>query len=210
MRLHHPEQPNSLSYVVEVIYTLHDGSTKSLDVQYSIPAFLTSRLTPNDRRRPKEAVPLQDALILPPKDVCDILVQAFFQIMHPAYPVFNRVKFTQLYLNGEASPLVLHAIFLLAYTVGNDELLKLVGCSDRASARAMHYARAKALNDSDYDNNSINTVACLFLLGFWWAEYDEQKDTCYWVGCATVLAQNLGMHRLVLGCTSVSLNADID
>ena len=195
LRSHNPGQPASLSYIVEVVHRLNEDSNETLDVQYSIPAFHTSRLVPNDGHRSTQVVSVQEALEMPPRNVCDTLIQVFFKITHPAFPVFDRIKFAQLYLNQEASPLVLHTMLLLAYTVGSDEDLHSVGCSDRLSARKMHYARAKALYDADYDDDCMNTIACSLLLGFWWAGYDEPKDTCYWISCATVLAQNLGMHR---------------
>lgn len=157
-----------------------------------------------------EIVSLQEALTIPPRDVCDPLIQVFFKIMHPAYPVFDRIKFTQLYRIQEASPLVLHTMLLVAYTVGSDEVLHSVGCSDRASARRMHFMRAKTLYDADYDNDSLNTVACSLLFGFWWAGYDERKDIYYWVGCATVLAQCLGMHRSFIHSLSVRYGTDAD
>lgn len=96
---------------------------------------------------------------------------------------------------GRASPLVLQTIALLGFTMGSDELVRAAGFSDRCTARKTHYLRAKALYDADYENDRMNLVAVLLLLGFWWASYDDQKDTCYWVGCATTLAQSLGMHR---------------
>lgn len=189
------EHPTSLSYVVEVVLRLDDGSTETLNVRYSIPSFLANRFVFDERQRPAEILSLREALTIPPRDVCDPLIRAFFTIMHPAYPVFDRIKFTRLYRNQEVSPLVLHTMLLVAYTVGSDEVLHSVGCSDRASARKLHFLRAKTLYDADYDSDCMNTVACALLLGFWWTGGDEPKDIYYWVGCAVVLAQSLGMHR---------------
>ncbi|KAJ5342324.1 fungal-specific transcription factor domain-containing protein [Penicillium brevicompactum] len=115
--------------------------------------------------------------------------------MHPAYPVFDRKRFATLYNQGQASPLVLHAIFLLGFTVGSDSLVQAAGYSSRATARRHHYLCAKALYDADYDSDRSNIVACLLLMGFWWSGPEDQKDTCYWVGCATNIAQSTGMHR---------------
>ncbi|KAF6825749.1 cutinase transcription factor 1 alpha [Colletotrichum plurivorum] len=132
---------------------------------------------------------------MPAPDIADRLVRAFFDVIHVAYPVFDRKTFSRLYRQGKASPLVLQTIFLLGFTVGSDDLVQAAGFSDRVTARRTHYLRAKTLYDADYDKDRMNLVAVMLLLGFWWAGYDEQKDTCHWVGCATTFAQSLGMHR---------------
>lgn len=84
---------------------------------------------------------------------------------------------------------------LLGFTIGSNDLIRTAGFSDRATARKTHYLRAKALYDADYETDRMTLAAVLLLLGFWWAGPEDQKDTCYWVACATTLAQQLGMHR---------------
>ncbi|KAE8367078.1 fungal-specific transcription factor domain-containing protein [Aspergillus caelatus] len=184
-----------LSYVVEVVYSPKDGSTEPLKVHYPIPASIADRPDANQAPHVGEPVSLQEAFTMPSPDVADQLVQAFFHKLHPAYPVFDRQKFTRQYRQGQASPLVLQTIFFLGFTVGSDELVHAAGYSDRATARKTHYLRAKALYDVDYENDRMNLVAVLLLFGFWWAGPEDQKDTCFWIGCATTLAQSLGMHR---------------
>ncbi|BCR88967.1 fungal specific transcription factor domain-containing protein [Aspergillus chevalieri] len=89
---------------------------------------------------------------------------------------------------------------MLGFTVGSENLVRAAGYNDRAVARKTHYLRAKVLYDADYETDRMNLVAVLLLLGFWWAGYEEQKDTCYWVGCATTVAQSFGMHRSTSQC----------
>ncbi|PIG80449.1 hypothetical protein AARAC_001684 [Aspergillus arachidicola] len=172
----------SLSYVVEVVYSLKGGSTEPLKVHYPIPASIADRPDTNYAPRVEEPVSLQEALTMPPRDLADQLIQAFFRMLHPAYPVFDRQKFTQLYRQGQASPLVLQTIFFLGFTIGSEELVNRAGYSDRATARKTHYLRAKALYDADYENDRMNLVAALLLFGFWWAGPEDQKDTCHWIG----------------------------
>lgn len=144
-----------------------------------------------------------EALTMPARGVADQLIRCFFETIHPAYPVFDRRNFRELYLQGKASPLVLQTIFLLGFTVSSEELVHAAEYSDRATARKTHYLRAKALYDADYEIDPMNTVAFPLLLGFWWAGYDEQKDTCCWVGCAVIVAQSLGMHRSCVSPTQL-------
>ncbi|KAF6831229.1 cutinase transcription factor 1 alpha [Colletotrichum musicola] len=187
---------SSLFYIVEVVHRPRSGSAEPLRVHYPIPASIVDLSAP--KFGPKVAqnpLSLQEALVMPAPDIADRLVRAFFDVIHVAYPVLDRKTFSRLYRQGKASPLVLQTIFLLGFTVGSDDLVQAAGFSDRVTARRTHYLRAKTLYDADYDKDRMNLVAVMLLLGFWWAGYDEQKDTCHWVGCATTFAQSLGMHR---------------
>jgi len=186
---------HNLSYTIEVDYRPKGGSTEPLRVHYPIPASITNRTELNPENLVREPVSLHEALNMPSQDIADRLVHIFFTVIHPAYPVFDRKTFGALYSRGQASPLLLHTIFLLGFTVGTESLVQEAGYSDRATARRIHYLRAKALYDADYDNDRSNIVACLLLMGFWWSGPEDQKDTCYWVGCATNVAQSMGMHR---------------
>ncbi|KAF4891986.1 Cutinase transcription factor 1 alpha [Colletotrichum fructicola] len=192
----HSVDKSSLSYIVEVVHRPKDGSTEPLRVHYPIPVSIVDQSTANfGPKTPEDPTSLQEALVMPPPEVADQLVRVFFDTTHVAFPVFDRQRFTRLYLQGQASPLVLQTIFLLGFMVGSDDLIQAGGFNDRATARKTYYLRAKALYDADYDADRMNVVACLLLIGFWWAGYDEQKDHCHWVGCATTLAQSMGMHR---------------
>lgn len=125
----------------------------------------------------------------------DRLVQAYFESMFPAFPVLDRRTFNEKYSKGQASPLVLQCICLLGFTVASDDVVRAAGYSDRAIARKTHYLRAKALYDADHETDRLNIVSALLLLGFWWESPHDQKDTCYWVGCALLVAQSMGLHR---------------
>ncbi|KAH8587666.1 fungal-specific transcription factor domain-containing protein [Bisporella sp. PMI_857] len=191
------DEPSALSYVVELIYRPNGSSSKPLEVHHPIPASIADRTLPDDGNPLYGQISLDEAFIMPAQNVADQLVHTFFNQIHPAYPVFDREKFSQSYLLGQVSPLVLQTIFLLGFTVGNDEVVHAAGFKDRTTARKTCYLRAKALYDAGYESDRMNLVAVMLLLGFWWSGYDDQKDTCHWVGCAITLAQSLRMHRIV-------------
>lgn len=191
----HADESSSLFYVVELSYRSDSGSTEPLRVRHPIPASIAERCQSNYADNIRATVTLQEALTLPGLDLLDQLIRVFFEKIHPAYPVFDRERFMQSYSMGRASPLVLQTIALLGYTICSDELIRAAGFNDRATARKTHYLRAKALYDVDYESDRVTLVAVLLLLGFWWAGPDDQKDTCYWISCATTTAQSLGMHR---------------
>ncbi|GMF89999.1 unnamed protein product [Aspergillus oryzae] len=147
-RLQQVGESVSLSYVVEVVYSPKDGSTEPLKVHYPIPASIADRPGANYAPRFEEPVSLPEALTMPPRDLADQLIQTFFERLHPAYPVFDRQKFTRLYRQGQASPLVLQTIFFLGFTVDLDTR------PDRLSCR---------LRFGD-DKISYNTLVVTYLL----------------------------------------------
>ncbi|KAL2818511.1 fungal-specific transcription factor domain-containing protein [Aspergillus cavernicola] len=189
----HLEDSANLTYTIEVDYASKSGSTERLKVQYPVPTSVADR-TFNHGPGAEALVPFSDAFAMPVRHIADGLIRAFFDVVHPAYPVFSRKSFTRLYLQGQASPLVLHTIFFMGFTVSPDSLIHASGYSDRTIARKTHYLRAKMLYDADYEEDRLNVAAALLLFGFWWSGPEDQKDFCYWIGCATDVAQSLGMH----------------
>ncbi|RDW89989.1 fungal specific transcription factor domain-containing protein [Aspergillus mulundensis] len=193
--LGHLDGSSGLTYTIEMDYTGGAGSAERLKVNYPIPVALADRPAFISGPAAGQPAQLSDPSFMPARHVADELIRAFFDHVHPAYPVYDRKSFTELYLRGKASPLVLHTIFFMGFTVGPDSLIDASGYSNRTEARKTHYLRAKTLYDADYEEDSLKVVASLLLFGFWWFGPEDQKDTCYWVGCATNVAQALGMHR---------------
>ncbi|KAJ5974442.1 hypothetical protein N7481_011652 [Penicillium waksmanii] len=167
---------STLHYVIELSHRPEGGSTEPLTVHHPIPASIADRpgMETNQLQTP---ISLQEALTLPTPDILRRLIYTFFDNIHPAYPVFDREKFSQSYSAGQTSPLVLQTICLLGFTIGSDDLVVAAGFTDRATARKTHFLRAKALYDADYETDRMNLAAVLLLFGFWWASYDDQKDS---------------------------------
>ncbi|CAG1969932.1 unnamed protein product [Fusarium graminearum] len=185
---------SSLSYIIELICAPRSGISEPVKVHYPIPASIAERtVTPS--RLQTEPLRLQDALTLPSREISDRLVYVFFDIVHPPWPVVDRKSFLQAYREDRASPLLLHAMFLVTFIFCDENLIQDAGFTDRAAARKYHYLRAKTLYDVDHETDRDILVASLHLLGFWWNGPDDQKDAWYWSGCATSYAQSLGLHR---------------
>lgn len=183
----------SLAYIVKTVCRPSGtGEPDSGMVHHYIPATVTDGPV---RTQVEDPPSVRDASITPPKEISDELVGIFFDCFHPAFPVFDRGVFAARYERGEMSLLVLQTIYMLAFTVCNEELVIRAGYRDRPTARRTHYLRAKALYDADGLNDRVILTAVLFLLSFWWAGPEDQKDTWHWLGAALSLAQTLGMHR---------------
>ncbi|XEU97693.1 hypothetical protein FSHL1_002979 [Fusarium sambucinum] len=185
---------SSLSYIIELICTPRSGVSEPVKVHYPIPASIVERAVAPSRPQ-IEPLRLQDALTLPSREISDRLVYVFFDIVHPPWPVVDRKSFLQLYRDRKASPLLLHAMFLVTFIFCDEDLIRDAGFSDRVAARKYHYLRAKTLYDVDHETDRDILAASLHLLGFWWNGPDDQKDAWFWSGCATSYAQSLGLHR---------------
>ncbi|KNA95867.1 hypothetical protein FOXG_01268 [Fusarium oxysporum f. sp. lycopersici 4287] len=185
---------SSLSYIVEMICSPRGGVSEPVKVHYPIPASIADRaIIPT---RPQvEPLRVQDAFTMPPKEISDRLVYTFFEIIHPPYPVIDRRAFSELYRQGKASPMLLHAMFLVTFILCDEGLIQAAGFSDRTAARKHHYLRAKTLYDVDHGSWAFNAHTGEFLGILIAGCPDDQKDSWFWLGCATSCAQSLGMYR---------------
>ncbi|KAF4455580.1 hypothetical protein F53441_2104 [Fusarium austroafricanum] len=185
---------SSLSYIVEMICSPKGGASEPVKVHYPIPASIADRAVMPTRPQ-VEPLSVQDALTLPTKEISDRLVRTYFEIIYPTYPIIDRRIFSEQYRKGEASPMLLHAMFLVTFILCDESLIQAAGFTDRVAARKYHYLRAKTLYDVDHETDRNILTASLLLMGFWWNGPDDQKDSWFWLGCATSCAQSLGMYR---------------
>ncbi|KAL9045858.1 MAG: hypothetical protein Q9214_001172 [Letrouitia sp. 1 TL-2023] len=109
------------------------------------------------------------AFLLPPRALCDELVDSFFQWIAPVVPVINRSRFMQRYRdkNNPPSLLLLQAILLAGSRVcKNPQLMDANGSTTPAAMT--FYKRAKALYDANYEDDRITIVQALVLMGWYW------------------------------------------
>lgn len=109
------------------------------------------------------------AFLLPPRALCDELVDAYFQWIAPVVPVINRSKFMRRYRDPKNPPslLLLQAILLAGSRVcSNPQLMDANGSTTPAAMT--FYKRAKALYDANYEDDRVTIVQALILLAWWW------------------------------------------
>ncbi|KAK0357525.1 Transcriptional activator of fatty acid utilization [Friedmanniomyces endolithicus] len=139
------------------------------------------------------------AFLLPPRALCDELVEAYFQWIAPVVPVINRTKFMRRYRDPKNPPslLLLQAILLAGSRVcSNPQLMDANGSTTPAAMT--FYKRAKALYDANYEDDRVTIVQALILMGWYWeGPEDVTKNVFYWSRVAVIVAQGSGMHRSV-------------
>ncbi|CAK1364179.1 unnamed protein product [Cercospora beticola] len=160
------------------------------------------------------------AFLLPPRQLCDELVDAYFTWIAPVVPVINRSKFMRRYRDSKNPPslLLLQSILLAGSRVCNNPQLMDANGSTTPAAMTF-YKRAKALYDANYEDDRVTIVQALILMGWYWegpegkdrAKMDRSvpaqsdigadvtKNVFYWSRVAVIVAQGSGMHRSVEG-----------
>ena len=160
------------------------------------------------------------AFLLPPRALCDELVEAYFQWIAPVVPVINRTKFMRRYRDSKNPPslLLLQAILLAGSRVCNNTQLMDANGSTTPAAMTF-YKRAKALYDANYEDDRVTIVQALILMGWYWEgpegenakrgdivtqarsdlAADVTKNVFYWSRVAVIVAQGSGMHRRCVG-----------
>ncbi|KAL6711025.1 Transcriptional activator of fatty acid utilization [Coniothyrium glycines] len=141
------------------------------------------------------------AFLLPPRALCDELVEAYFRWVAPVVPVINRQRFMRQYRDPKNPPslLLLQAVLLAGSRVcTNAQLMDSSGSTTPAAMT--FYKRAKALFDANFEDDRVTIVQALILLGWYWdGPEDVTKNVFYWTRVAIVVAQGSGMHRSVEG-----------
>ncbi|KAI9652219.1 MAG: Transcriptional activator of fatty acid utilization [Alyxoria varia] len=180
---------------------VHDKQGTTDVVHYPLPDNVRgakSRLNELDNVE-IEILHTRGAFLLPPRGLCDELVEAFFTWVAPVVPVINRSRFMRRYGDSKNPPslLLLQAILLAGSRVcKNPQLMDSNGSTTPAAMT--FYKRAKALFDANYEDDRVTIVQSAILMGWYWeGPEDVTRNVFFWSRVATIIAQGSGMHRSV-------------
>ncbi|KAI9654178.1 MAG: Transcriptional activator of fatty acid utilization [Trizodia sp. TS-e1964] len=182
---------------------VHDQHGTTDVVHYPLPDSIRgsqARLTELDNVE-IDILHQRGAFLLPPRALCDELVESFFKLVAPVVPVINRSRFMRQYHDAENPPslLILQAVLLAGSRVCTNPQLMDVNGSTMPAAMTF-YKRAKALYDANYEDDRVTIVQALVLMGWYWeSPEDVTKNVFYWSRVASIVAQGSGMHRSVEG-----------
>lgn len=199
---------------------VHDKHGTSDVVHYPLPENVRgsrARLTELDTIE-IDILHQRGAFLLPPRALCDELIEAYFKWIAPIVPVINRSRFMRRYRDPKNPPslLLLQSVLLAGSRVcQNPQLMDITGSTTPAAMT--FYKRAKALYDANYEDDRVTIVQSLVLMGWYWegpegrfelspvkggrggllTVLDVTKNVFYWSRVATIVAQGSGMHRSV-------------
>ncbi|KAL7627617.1 Transcriptional activator of fatty acid utilization [Parahypoxylon ruwenzoriense] len=180
---------------------VHDRQGSSDVVHYPLPENVRgsrARLTELDNIE-IDILHQRGAFLLPPRSLCDELIESYFKWVHPIVPVINRTRFMRQYQDPKNPPslLLLQAVLLAGSRVCNNPQLMDANGSTTPAALTF-YKRAKALYDANYEDDRVTIVQALLLMGWYWeGPEDVTKNVFYWSRVALIVAQGSGMHRSV-------------
>lgn len=180
---------------------VHDRQGSADVVHYPLPENVRgsrARMTELDNVE-IEILHQRGAFLLPPRPLCDELIEAYFKWVHPIVPIINRTRFMSQYRDPKNPPslLLLQAVLLAGSRVCNNAQLMDSNGSTNPAALTF-YKRAKALYDANYEDDRVTIVQSLLLMGWYWeGPEDVTKNVFYWTRVATIVAQGSGMHRTV-------------
>lgn len=182
---------------------VHDREGTADVVHYPLPENVRgsrARLTELDNVE-IDILHQRGAFLLPPRSLCDELIESYFKWVHPIVPIVSRTRFMKQYKDPKNPPslLLLQAILLAGSRVCNNPQLMDANGSTTPAALTF-YKRAKALYDASYEDDRVTIVQSLLLMGWYWeGPEDVTKNVFYWTRVATIVAQGSGMHRSVEG-----------
>ncbi|KAJ5772742.1 hypothetical protein N7457_007638 [Penicillium paradoxum] len=136
----------------------------------------------------------QGALEFPSPTICDTLLQAYFDWLHPCFPILDRADVQAGYQEGTLSPLLLQSMLFIGVSLCSDTALFTTGLGNRYQAKEAIYHRAKDIYDSGWETDTVTKLQSLFLLSFWRGSPTEERDVRFWLGAAIGLAQTKGLH----------------
>ncbi|KAM5370533.1 hypothetical protein ACJZ2D_008466 [Fusarium nematophilum] len=180
---------------------VHDRQGSADVVHYPLPENVRgsrARLTELDNVE-IDILHQRGAFLLPPRSLCDELIDAYFKWVHPIVPIINRTRFMRQYRDPKNPPslLLLQSVLLAGTRACNNAQLMDANGSTTPAALTF-YKRAKALYDANYEDDRVTIVQSLLLMGWYWeGPEDVTKNVFYWSRVATIVAQGSGMHRSV-------------
>lgn len=187
-----------LTYVIREVADTETVSSSDSPSSLQVPMPFSEDNAPSNTRLDPEDIEIlrrKGAFILPNKNVSDELIQTFFEYVFPAFPIFDRAEFSQLYEAKRIPLLILHAVYLIASSMCDESVIQRAGFANRNEARTIFMKRVKALYDANYEANKVVLIQATFLMSFMWDGSMDDKDMWHWLGVAIGLAQRKGMHR---------------
>jgi hypothetical protein len=105
------------------------------------------------------------AFEIPPRPICDKLLDIFFRWVAPVIPVVNRQDFMQRYqnINNPPSLLLQQAIYLVAARFCAKDNME--ASSNSIPSCKQFYDRAKALYNASFEQDQTTVVQALVLMG---------------------------------------------
>jgi Fungal specific transcription factor domain len=145
-----------------------------------------------------EYLKVKGCFSLPTSDVCNALVEAYFNFVHPLFPIINAREFLERYeQNGiqQINPLLLWSMFSVSASYIPHSILGTSGYHTREQFKENIVKRVRLLFELSAENDKIILIQSSLLLSFWFQDAEDVKQSWCWTGIAISIARTIGLHR---------------
>lgn len=178
-----------------------DGSTAGLadsptPVHVSVP--VDNSASPAAQQQATSAAITSAAKSDLPLEIQQALVDSYFARDYVLYPIVDQRSFRASLRNGTVSPCLLFSVFYAGALHAPDPIIYRAGFDSRQACLLSLYRRAKVAFcqcDDDGVIDQLSYIQAAFLLHNMWQSPNATMDPWTWLGLATRMAQNIGMHR---------------
>ncbi|KAK9465570.1 fungal-specific transcription factor domain-containing protein [Lipomyces arxii] len=139
-----------------------------------------------------------------PYEIMSELVSCYFSIVHPFFPLIDKVAFLHSFSLLESCPnvsesssrsILLQAVLFSASNVAPIDLLKRTKFDSRKQTQRILYNQVVNLYHSGNEQDDILTIQALLLISHYFPSMTDQRHSWHWVNQAITLAQSNGLHR---------------
>ncbi len=161
---------------------------------------VTSAASVDKTKEHRLAIQSYPSYVLPPRTEADSIMPVYWQYVDPLYPILDKKKWDQAYLNIYAGApvgidehiFVATLEVILALSIQQVESMET---HRREESSRLHFRRAQDLLQLKlWDAGSIELVQCLLLTSQYLQSTNNPNQTWMVVGVAVRTAQSLGLH----------------
>ena len=160
-------------------------------VHLSIPAEMEKSLAQEDLAYLQQ----KGCFSLPPDS--DILIRAYFDFVHPSFPILDGSTFLQSLTKDGINSINL----LLLWSIFSVSASYTPRYAHR-SIREVFNQRATLLFHLTPESNKLILIQSALLISFWFAAAEDIKQSWFWTSIAFSVAQAFGLHRDNNNCST--------
>ncbi|CZR65931.1 uncharacterized protein PAC_15831 [Phialocephala subalpina] len=132
---------------------------------------------------------------LPPRSVCEEMLEIYFESVYPYAPIFDRQEFWQAFRDNTYSIFLMQALLGSVVPYASSELLFRLGFSDRLTAQKSLFTKATLLYDFGFEERQLQLLQGSLLLSSLQFSITTDKDYRFWLHNAIRIATRMGLHR---------------
>ena len=165
------------------------------DLNETVQSVTRDAARSNSLERPRPSRERADLTDLPPPNLTDRLIKAYFDRFHTFCPILVKGSFFSTLSDGSISGTLLRSVIFVASLHCEMEVLHLMGYSTRLEANNDLFTKASGSFDADRESDRTNMVLSSYLLHYWFGNPSTYRDAHWWLAAAIRSAQCMGYHR---------------